>query len=406
MIGRIGFVGVAVVCLFVAGLAPGVLAQVPAEARGVDPLPSNPYLPPPCTGIFPDVQCPGGFAVNWIEQYSRDGITVGCGGGLYCPGNPVTRAEMAVFVGKAMRGTANWTPGDLGSNNTGLGGGSLYNNSSFAMFNTAIGHNALYYQSFANGSVPYETANTAVGDNALLSTQPDGGNGNLNGTFNTAVGSVAMQGNTVGYRNVALGGYAGLANISGSRNTFLGFAADAEHGDLFNATAIGSNAIVDSSNKVRIGNTSVAIIEGQVAWSWPSDARLKENIRDLNLGLDFVLALRPVSFTVKHGNGRTDMGFLAQDIEALLGDGYNVLGIGADAERTLSLRGTDLIAPLVKAIQEQQATIASQQAEIQALRSLRAEVEALKAQVAEQARQVQVLIAGSQAVREDAVRGN
>ena len=48
------------------------------------------------------------------------------------------------------------------------------------------------------------------------------------------------------------------------------------------------------------------------------------------------------------------MGFLAQDVEALLGDGYSVLGIGGDKDRTLSLRYTDLIAPMVKAIQEQQ----------------------------------------------------
>ena len=57
---------------------------------------------------------------------------------------------------------------------------------------------------------------------------------------------------------------------------------------------------------------------------------------------------------------------LAQDVEAVLGDGYNVLGIGGDKDRTLSLRGTDLIAPMVKAIQEQQATIKAQQAQIEA----------------------------------------
>ena len=60
------------------------------------------------------------------------------------------------------------------------------------------------------------------------------------------------------------------------------------------------------------------------------------------------------------------MGFLAQDVEAVLGDDYNVLGIGGDKERTLSLRYTDLIAPMVKAIQEQDATIKAQQARIDA----------------------------------------
>jgi len=56
------------------------------------------------------------------------------------------------------------------------------------------------------------------------------------------------------------------------------------------------------------------------------------------------------------------MGFVAQDAEALVGDEYNVLGIGGDNDRTLSLRYTDLIAPMVKAIQEQQSTIDEQQA--------------------------------------------
>ena len=112
-----------------------------------------------------------------------------------------------------------------------------------------------------------------------------------------------------------------------------------------------------------------------------SDVRAKTNIRALDLGLDFVMALRPVSFTLKQGNGRTDLGFIAQDVETLLGDGYNVLGIGGDKDRTLSLRYTDFIAPMVKAIQDQQAQIEDQKAEIAALKTRLAEVDELKAEV-------------------------
>jgi len=43
-----------------------------------------------------------------------------------------------------------------------------------------------------------------------------------------------------------------------------------------------------------------------------------------------------------------------------MGTEYNVVGIGGDAERTLTLRYTDFIAPMVKAVQEQQTTIESQ----------------------------------------------
>jgi hypothetical protein len=57
------------------------------------------YVPPTCTGVFPDVPCPSQFA-NWIERLSAEGVTGGCGGGLYCPGNPNTRGQMAVFLVK------------------------------------------------------------------------------------------------------------------------------------------------------------------------------------------------------------------------------------------------------------------------------------------------------------------
>jgi len=57
------------------------------------------YTPPPCSGDFPDVPCPSQFA-NWIEQLAAEGITGGCGGGNYCPNDPNTRGQMAVFLTK------------------------------------------------------------------------------------------------------------------------------------------------------------------------------------------------------------------------------------------------------------------------------------------------------------------
>ncbi len=41
-------------------------------------------------------------------------------------------------------------------------------------------------------------------------------------------------------------------------------------------------------------------------------------VRELPLGLDFIMALRPVEYRMRKGNERVDMGFLAQDVEALL----------------------------------------------------------------------------------------
>ena len=43
----------------------------------------------------------GHWAGDWIEQLAVEGITSGCALGLYCPENPVTRAQMAVFLVKA-----------------------------------------------------------------------------------------------------------------------------------------------------------------------------------------------------------------------------------------------------------------------------------------------------------------
>jgi hypothetical protein len=58
------------------------------------------YTPPTCTGMFADVPCPSTFA-NWIEAMANEGITGGCGGGNFCPQNPVRRDQMAVFLLKA-----------------------------------------------------------------------------------------------------------------------------------------------------------------------------------------------------------------------------------------------------------------------------------------------------------------
>ena len=74
------------------------------------------YTPPPCTGIFPDVECTPApaFAVDWIEQLEREGVTGGCGGGDYCPGSPVTRAQMAVFLLKTEHGSSYAPPACTG----------------------------------------------------------------------------------------------------------------------------------------------------------------------------------------------------------------------------------------------------------------------------------------------------
>ncbi len=59
------------------------------------------YTPPPATGnLFDDVPADH-WAAAWIEQLVAEGITSGCGGGNYCPGALITRAQMAMLLVKS-----------------------------------------------------------------------------------------------------------------------------------------------------------------------------------------------------------------------------------------------------------------------------------------------------------------
>ena len=73
------------------------------------------FVPDSCSGLFADVPCPGGFAVDWIEQLANEGITGGCGGGNYCPNNAVRRDQMAVFLLKTSQGASYVPPPATGT---------------------------------------------------------------------------------------------------------------------------------------------------------------------------------------------------------------------------------------------------------------------------------------------------
>ena len=57
--------------------------------------------PAPGTATFSDVPT-NYWAFQYIEALAASGITAGCGGGNFCPGAPVTRDQMAVFLAKAL----------------------------------------------------------------------------------------------------------------------------------------------------------------------------------------------------------------------------------------------------------------------------------------------------------------
>ncbi len=313
--------------------------------------------------------------------------TMGCPDGSYQASDNAVVGDGAMVVGTtAYQNTAIGSMAlrlnETGNLNVAAGYTALYACTA-GEFNVAVGAKALDFTDSASDD-------TAVGYQALTA--------DTTGWENTAVGSNALSATTTGLQNTAVGAKAGarggtvpayaggtvsvVTNQTGSYNTFFGRGTSSTT-QVDNCTALGIDAYCDGDNQVRLGNTFVSSIGGKVAFSALSDLRAKTDVRDLELGLDFVLALRPVAYTLRTGNGKTDMGFVAQDIEALLGDGYNVLGIGGDAERTLSLRHTDLIAPLVKAVQEQQTSIEAKDARIAALENQQtaqqAQIEALKA---------------------------
>jgi len=57
--------------------------------------------PPPGSATFADVPTNHPF-FQFVEALAASGITAGCGGGNFCPNNPLTRGQMAVFLAKAL----------------------------------------------------------------------------------------------------------------------------------------------------------------------------------------------------------------------------------------------------------------------------------------------------------------
>jgi len=70
------------------------------------------YAPPAASGTFADVS-PGDPFAAWIEQLFAEAITAGCGTTplRYCPGQSVTRGQMAVFLLRSKHG-ASYQPPD------------------------------------------------------------------------------------------------------------------------------------------------------------------------------------------------------------------------------------------------------------------------------------------------------
>jgi hypothetical protein len=244
--------------------------------------------------------------------------------------------------------------------------------------NTAGGTDALSHNAGSD--------NTAFGQGALLS--------NTQGSSNTASGTNALL-NTSGDNNTAVGLNAGYTNTTGRANTFIGLRADANAGIYSNGTALGHGSLLTASNSIVLGNSFISKIYAKVtSITAISDRRRKKDIAPLHadLGLDFIEKLQPVSYRFNNGDETLRYGFIAQDLEqalpASLHDtiekskpehGLALIERQNDKDRTYRVTYGELLAPIVKSIQEQQQEIA---AERQQNAELRHALEVMERQVA------------------------
>jgi hypothetical protein len=261
-----------------------------------------------------------------------------------------------------------------GYSNTAIGTNALNYNTSGGS-NTAVGVQALYYNetgndNVANGSLALNnntigSHNIAIGSSSLYS--------NTTGNNNTANGSLALFYNT-GSDNTANGNFALFSNTTGDFNTAFGSGADVSTNteSFTNATAIGYSTLVDASNKVRMGNTSVTSIGGQVGWTTFSDERVKQDVKENVPGLAFIKQLQPVTyhFNISKENellGKKDStqwkskydiekiqftGLIAQEVDAAAQKiNYEFSGVDKTG-KIWGLRYAEFVVPLVKAVQE------------------------------------------------------
>ncbi len=280
----------------------------------------------------------------------------------------------------------------IGSNVLAIGANALLTNQN-TFTQLAIGNNALRLvaSGLENIAIGYNTGttlgtgsyNVLLGHYALSSA--------TNSNQNTIVGhNAALAYTATGNNNNTFIGYqAAFTQVGGTGNTFVGFSVDVApaSSSFSNSTGLGQGVQITASNQVRVGNTSVNSIGGQVGWTTFSDERIKNDIREDVPGIGFIMKLRPVSYYYNNNalyrlqTGREQTlpenttrysGFIAQEVEqAARAMNYDFSGIDkpANEHTPYGLRYAEIVVPLVKAMQEMKQIIDKQQQEIDALKA-------------------------------------
>jgi len=164
-------------------------------------------------------------------------------------------------------------------------------------------------------------SNIAIGSDTLSSASSNLSNNVILGWL-TAKNLANANGNVIAGSQAGI--YAGItANfLTDAVNcVFIGNNATGNNTQVSNQIVIGHQAVGVGDNTIRLGNSAITRIEGQVSWSTASDSRIKENIELANIRTCYidVMSLPVKRFSYKPETGvhldRTTTGFIADDVE-------------------------------------------------------------------------------------------
>ena len=291
--------------------------------------------------------CNGAAAPTWAPASGGGGTATGAS---YT--NPTAAGTSAAAFGSGASAAANYST-SLGANSSGSGSTTRFQPGAMAL----------------GGSHAEGTDSLAAAGGNSTNTY-----GALN-NYSVAIGYLSKASAEYGYAIGANASATGIQNSLAIGNTAsasavcataLGVQASAS-GTY--STAIGYGATVSTTNQIQLGDSSsTTYVYGTVQNR--SDKRDKANIRDTVLGLEFINKLRPVDFkwdfredyknTLQDGSKkrtRYHHGLIAQDLQKIIEEtgtdfgglqDHTLIG-GSDV---LSIGYDELIAPLIKAVQE------------------------------------------------------
>jgi hypothetical protein len=199
-----------------------------------------------------------------------------------------------------------------------------------------------------------------IGNNANNYIELSDDNGTTTATFGAIGGGNAYMFATTGKYAAFYTGGSERMRIDSSGNLLVGttsaaaqITAQTSTSDIYSGyNGANQKFAVTNGGTIFAVNTTISAI---------SDIRYKENIRNLDVGLDKILALKPRLYDWKEGKGsdiKNARGFIAQEFEQVFPDLIDVWKDPApEGEEPYKSVRQDLIPVLVKAIQEQQALI-------------------------------------------------